>query len=62
MSKYDNTVDNLQQLVEELKNYLKLYKQYTQLQLVEKLTLLLSALTPCAALVISKATIKKKEE
>jgi PAT family beta-lactamase induction signal transducer AmpG len=26
------------------------------------LTLLLSALTPCAALVISKATIKKKEE
>lgn len=44
MSKYDNTVDNLEQLFDELKNYVLLQKEYTQLQLVEKLTILLSAI------------------
>lgn len=40
----DNNIDNLQQLLAELKNYAALQKDYLRLHLVEKLTILISTL------------------
>lgn len=40
----DKSIDNLQQLFMEFKEYLKLQKEYTQLEITEKLSILLSAL------------------
>lgn len=40
----DSNIDNLQQLLAELKKYAELQKDYVQLHLVEKLTILASTL------------------
>ena len=40
----DKSIDTLQQLFFEVKKYLKLQKDYTQLEITEKLSILLSAL------------------
>lgn len=40
----DKNIDNLQQLIVELKKYATLQKDYVQLHLVEKLTILISSL------------------
>lgn len=40
----DSNIDNLQQLLAELKKYAELQKDYVQLHLVEKLTILTSTL------------------
>lgn len=40
----DKNLDNLQQLIAELKRYAELQKDYVQLHLVEKLTILISSL------------------
>lgn len=40
----DKSIDNLQQLFLEFKKYLQLQKEYTQLELTEKLSVLLSTL------------------
>ena len=38
----DNSIENIQQLFLEFKKYLELQKKYTQLEVAEKLTILLS--------------------
>lgn len=48
----DNSIDNIQQLYTEFKKYLKLQKRYTQLEIAEKLTLLLSKLLLILVVVI----------
>lgn len=48
----DKNIDNLQQLVAELKKYAELQKDYVQLQLVEKLTILTSTLILVLVLLI----------
>lgn len=40
----DNTIDNLQTLFNELKKYVELQKDYIKLDIVQKLTILISAL------------------
>ena len=41
----DKSIDNLTELFKEVKKYLKLQGEYVKLDLVEKLTILLSTLT-----------------
>ena len=41
----DRSIENLQQLFVEFKKYLKLQKEYTKLEITEKLSILLSALS-----------------
>ena len=38
----DESIDNLQQLFVEFKKYLELQREYTQLEITEKLTILFS--------------------
>ena len=40
----DNSIENIQQIFLEFKKYLELQKKYTQLEVAEKLTILLSTL------------------
>lgn len=40
----DNSIENIQQLFSDFKKYLELQKKYTQLEVAEKLTILLSTL------------------
>ncbi len=48
----DQSIENFQQLFIEFKKYLKLQKEYTQLELTEKLTILLSTLILILVLVV----------
>ncbi len=48
----DKSIENLQQLFIEFKKYLELQKEYTQLELTEKLSILLSTLIMILVLVI----------
>ncbi len=48
----DKSIENLQQLFTEFRKYLELQKEYTQLELTEKLTILLSTLIMVLVLVI----------
>lgn len=48
----DKSVDNLTELFKEVKKYLKLQGEYVKLDLVEKLTILLSTLTLIFVLII----------
>ncbi len=48
----DKSIDNLTELFKEVKNYLKLQGEYTKLDLVEKLTILLSTLTLIFILIV----------
>ncbi|WP_321330911.1 phage holin family protein [uncultured Bacteroides sp.] len=48
----DNSIDNIQQLFTELKKYLDLQKEYTKLEITEKLTILLSTLILVLMLII----------
>lgn len=48
----DKSIDNLTELFKEVKNYLKLQGEYAKLDLVEKLTILLSTLTLIFFLII----------
>lgn len=48
----DKSIDNLTELFKEVKKYLKLQREYVKLDLVEKLTILLSTLTLIFVLII----------
>ena len=48
----DRSIDNLTELFKEVKKYLKLQGEYVKLDLVEKLTILLSTLTLIFVLII----------
>ena len=48
----DKSIDNLTELFKEVKKYLKLQGEYVKLDLVEKLTILLSTLTLIFFLII----------
>lgn len=48
----DKSIDNLQQLFYEFKKYLELQKDYTKLDITEKLTILLSTLIMVLVLII----------
>ena len=48
----DKSIDNLTELFKEVKKYLKLQGEYVKLDLVEKLTTLLSTLTLIFVLII----------
>lgn len=48
----DKNIENLQQLYEDVKKYILLQKEYTKLELVEKLTILISTLIMVLVLVI----------
>lgn len=48
----DKSIDNLTELFKEVKKYLKLQGKYVKLDLVEKLTILLSTLTLIFVLII----------
>ena len=48
----DKSIDNLTELFKEVKNYLKLQGEYTKLDLVEKLTILLSTQTLIFILIV----------
>lgn len=52
MFAYDKSIDNLTELFKEVKKYLKLQEEYAKLDLVEKLTILLSTLTLIFVLII----------
>ncbi len=52
MSTENNTVDNIRQLIAEIKEYAILQKDYAKLQFVEKLTILLSTLIMTFILII----------
>lgn len=52
MFAYDKSIDNLTELFKEVKKYLKLQGEYAKLDLVEKLTILLSTLTLTFVLII----------
>ncbi|BEG98310.1 phage holin family protein [Bacteroides sedimenti] len=52
MSTDKNTIDNIRQLIAEIKEYVTLQKDYAKLQLVEKLTILLSTLIMIFILII----------
>ena len=49
----DNSIENIQQLFFDFKKYLELQKKYTQLEVAEKLTILLSTLILVLLVVIS---------
>ena len=48
----DKSIENFQQLFFEFKKYLELQKEYTKLELTEKLTILLSRLSMIVILII----------
>ncbi|WP_071145032.1 hypothetical protein [Bacteroides ihuae] len=48
----DESIENIQQLFVEFKKYLELQKEYTKLELTEKLTILLSTLILVFMLII----------
>ncbi len=48
----DKTVENFQQLFQEVKSYVELQKEYTKLELTEKLAVLLSTLLMVSVLFI----------
>ena len=48
----DRSIDNLQQLFIEFKKYLNLQKEYTKLEITEKLSILLSALILLSVVII----------
>ena len=48
----DNSIENIQQLFFDFKKYLELQKKYTQLEVAEKLTILLSTLIYLTLLVV----------
>ena len=48
----DRSIENLQQLFVEFKKYLKLQKEYTKLEITEKLSILLSALVLLSVVII----------
>ena len=48
----DKSIENFQQLFFEFKKYVELQKEYTKLELTEKLTILLSALIMILVLII----------
>ena len=48
----DKSIENFQQLFFEFKKYLELQKEYTKLELTEKLTILLSTLIMIVVLII----------
>jgi len=48
----DKSIENFQQLLLEVKKYIELQKEYTKLELTEKLTVLLSTLTTVLILII----------
>ncbi len=48
----DKTVDNFQQLFQEVKSYVELQKEYTKLELTEKIAILFSTLLMVAVLFI----------
>ena len=48
----DKSIENFQQLFFEFKKYLELQKEYTKLELTEKLTILLSTLIMIVILII----------
>ena len=48
----DKSIENIQQLFIEFKKYLRLQKKYTQLEVTEKLTILLSTLVLVLVVVI----------
>jgi len=48
----DESIDNLQQLFVEFKKYLELQKEYTQLEITEKLTILFSTFITVIILII----------
>ena len=52
MFAYDKSIGNLTELFKEVKKYLKLQGEYVKLDLVEKLTILLSTLTLIFVLII----------
>ena len=52
MFAYDKSIDNLTELFKDVKKYLKLQGEYAKLDLVEKLTILLSTLTLIFVLII----------
>lgn len=52
MFAYDKSIDNLTELFKEVKKYLKLQGEYAKLDLIEKLTILLSTLTLIFVLII----------
>ncbi|MEG1563599.1 MAG: phage holin family protein [Bacteroides sp.] len=47
----DKSIENLQRLFVEFRNYLKLQKEYTKLELTEKLTILFSTLIMVSILI-----------
>lgn len=48
----DKSMDSLQHLFKELKKYFELQKEYTKLEIVEKLTILLSTLIMIAIFIL----------
>lgn len=48
----DQNIDNLQQLYTDIKKYLILQKDYTKLEIVEKMTILISTFTMILILVV----------
>ena len=49
----DKSIENMQQLFIELKKYLELQKEYTKLEVTEKLSKLLSKVTGVVLVVLS---------
>lgn len=52
MSTQQNTVENIQQLIAEVKEYISLQKDYAKVDFVQKLTILLSTLIMILILII----------
>lgn len=48
----DKSIENFQQLFSEVKKYIKLQKEYTKLEIVEKLSILISTLITILILII----------
>lgn len=48
----DKNIENIQQLYEDIKKYITLQKEYTKLEVIEKLTILISTLIMVLALII----------
>ncbi|MDR0658500.1 MAG: phage holin family protein [Mediterranea sp.] len=49
----DNNIQNIRQLIKELKTYVEMQKEYTKLELTEKITVLLSTLILAIVLILS---------
>ena len=49
----DNNIQNIRQLIKELKAYVEMQKEYTKLELTEKITVLLSTLILAIVLILS---------